>query len=78
MCHEMTGYCAIETTKALHELKPHEHLAWVYELCFEHYATKVHALQSHVDSKVQACEVLSCSSPPIISDTSDISYFLFQ
>ena len=61
----MHGYCAIEHTKALHELEPYEHLAQIYRLCFQHHASKVHGLQAHVEAHVRAAMMSLSSADPL-------------
>jgi len=61
----MNGYCSVDHTKALHELKPYEHLAHIYCLCFQHHTSNVHGLRAHVETHVQAAMMSLSSADPL-------------
>ncbi|KAF8582118.1 hypothetical protein K439DRAFT_1511983 [Ramaria rubella] len=65
MCQGMSGYCAIEWTKALHVLTPYEHLARMYRYCFAHFVRNVLALKGVVTFEVQAAMMSLSSAEPL-------------
>ncbi|KAF8588892.1 hypothetical protein K439DRAFT_1613231 [Ramaria rubella] len=65
MCQGMSGYCAIEWTKALHVLTPYEHLACMYRYCFAHFVRNVLALKGVVTFEVQAAMMSLSSAEPL-------------
>ncbi|KAF8523178.1 hypothetical protein BU17DRAFT_64069 [Hysterangium stoloniferum] len=65
ICHGMTGYCAIEHTKALHTLSPYEHLACLYHLCFTHFTCKIGNLKGHVTLPIHAVMMSLYSAEPL-------------
>ncbi|KAF8525595.1 hypothetical protein BU17DRAFT_41669, partial [Hysterangium stoloniferum] len=65
ICRGMTGYCAIEHTKALHTLSPYEHLARLYRLCFTHFTRKIGNLKGHVTLPIRAAMMSLYSAEPL-------------
>ncbi|KAF8516406.1 hypothetical protein BU17DRAFT_67419 [Hysterangium stoloniferum] len=65
ICRGMTGYCAIEHTKALHTLSPYDHLARLYRLCFTHFTRKIGNLKGHVTLPIRAAMMSLYSAEPL-------------
>ncbi|KAF8508096.1 hypothetical protein BU17DRAFT_100034 [Hysterangium stoloniferum] len=65
ICRGMTGYCAIEHTKALHTLSPYEHLAHLYRLCFTHFTCKIGNLKGHITLPIRAAMMSLYSAEPL-------------
>ncbi|KIJ46710.1 hypothetical protein M422DRAFT_249875 [Sphaerobolus stellatus SS14] len=65
LCCDRPGYCTYNHTCPLHELSPYEHLAHFYQLCFQHYSTKVHDLCGHVSENIHAAMMSLASAEPL-------------
>ncbi|KIJ38133.1 hypothetical protein M422DRAFT_259286 [Sphaerobolus stellatus SS14] len=65
ICRNMAGYCSVEWTKPLHELKPYDHTKRCLRICFQHYSTRVRSLKPHVSTVIYGAMMSLYSAEPI-------------
>ncbi|KIJ38663.1 hypothetical protein M422DRAFT_258538 [Sphaerobolus stellatus SS14] len=69
----MAGYCSVDWTIALHELKPYDHTKRCLHICFQHYSTRVRGLKPHVSTAVYGAMMALYSADPIPNYDATIS-----
>ncbi|KIJ23167.1 hypothetical protein M422DRAFT_276315 [Sphaerobolus stellatus SS14] len=73
ICCNMAGYCSVDWTIALHELKPYDHTKRCLRICFQHYSTRVRGLKPHVLTAVYGAMMALYSADPIPNYDATIS-----